>query len=50
MDPRPSPPLDSGSKFAAPPSMVTGIQPTGFSAKTSSANVPEANSMARNTR
>ena len=50
MNQQTSPPLQSGSKFAAPPSMVTGIQPTGFAAKTSSATLPDAGSMARNSR
>ena len=50
MNQKTSPPLESGSKFAAPPSMVTGIQLTGFAAKTSSATLPDAGSMARNSR
>ena len=50
MNQQTSPPLDSGGKFAAPPSMVTGIQPTGFAAKTTSANLPETASIGRNSR
>ena len=37
MQQQPSPTLDAGSKFAAPPSMVTGIQPAHFVAKSFSA-------------
>ena len=50
MNQQTSPPIHSGGKFAAPPSMVTGIQPTGFAAKSTSANLPESASIGRNSR
>lgn len=45
-----SPPLDADSKFAAPPSMVTGIQPANFVAKSSATDLGTAGLTARNIR
>ena len=50
MEPESSPPLDVGGKFAAPPSMVTGVQPTNFAPKSSSAEPSAAGMASRNAR
>ena len=50
MQQHPSPTLDAESKFSAPPSMVTGIQPASFAAKSSAADHLAAGSTARYTR
>ena len=39
MQQQPSPTLDMESKFAAPPSMVTGIQPVTFAAKSAAVDL-----------